>query len=197
MVLDIPFYTSTNKDNCGPLVLKMVLSYFGEEYSLNELSKLEKQLDSGLVWSIGIARAAKKLGFNVRFITISDSTNENEGIEYYTKYSNDRGKVILKELKDEVRMMNIKLEQKNISINELLSYISKDSIPIVLINYNTLLKKEKFVGHFVPLLGHDNNSIYIHFTNVKPYMKIEKKIFLEAWESKGTDKDTVIIYRKK
>jgi hypothetical protein len=60
MKIPVPFYESEKDTDCGPLALKMALEYLGANYSKSELSEHEKQLDTGLVWSVGIARAAKK-----------------------------------------------------------------------------------------------------------------------------------------
>ena len=51
MNINVPFYESKKDADCGPLALKMALSYFGEEYDFEELSKLMKRLDSGMVWT--------------------------------------------------------------------------------------------------------------------------------------------------
>ena len=76
---------SEKNTDCGPVVLKMVLEYFGENHSIEEISRLEKRLESGLVWSSGIALASKKLGFPVRFASITNFIPED--IEYYINYN--------------------------------------------------------------------------------------------------------------
>jgi uncharacterized protein YvpB len=84
-------------------------------------------------------------------------------------------------------------------LDELFSYIDVESIPIVLINWYIIAGKQGFSGHFVPVTGYDKNHVYIHnpgLANPKPFMEIDKKIFKKAWESKGTDKDSIIIYSK-
>lgn len=64
--MKIPFYKSEKDIDCGPIALKMVLEFLGQEHTVKELSNLERQLDTGLVWSMGIARAAKKIGFSYK-----------------------------------------------------------------------------------------------------------------------------------
>jgi len=199
MKLKVPFYKAKKDVDCGPLALKMVLEYFGEKYSIDELSKLEKRLDAGTVWSAGIARAAKKLGFDVKIISTSNFDLEEDDIEYYKKYANNKGKIILKELIEELKGLGVKIQEKDMSLNELLIFVSKDSIPIVLINWYVLTGKEGFNGHFLPITGYDEENIYVHnpgLASAMPYLAIKKDLFTKAWESKGTDKDTIIIYRK-
>jgi len=198
MKLNVPFHKSIKDTDCGPLALKMVLEYFGEKHSFEELAKLERTVDAGLVWSLGIARAAKKLGFNVKFISSSNFSLEDD-IDYYKKYANDKAKIILKELNDELKKLNVKIEEKQMKLDELLGFVTKNSIPIVLVNWFVLSGKQGYNGHFVPVTGFDEKNVYVHnpgLVNAMPHFPINREIFLKAWESKGTDKDTIIIYRK-
>ncbi len=198
MKLNVPFHKSIKDTDCGPLALKMVLEYFGEKHSFEELAELERTIDAGLVWSLGIARAAKRLGFNVKFISSSNFSLEDD-IDYYKKYANDKAKIILKELNDELKKLNVKIEEKQMKLDELLGFVTKNSIPIVLVNWFVLSGKQGYNGHFVPVTGFDEKNVYVHnpgLADAVPHFSIKREIFLKAWESKGTDKDTIIIYRK-
>ena len=197
--INVPFYKSKKEADCGPLALKMILKYFGENHSFEELSELEKALDSGMVWSLGIARAAKKLGFPVKFISDKNFNFEEDEIDFYKKYADNKAMLILKKLKKDAKKLGIKIQKKNIPIEELLTYVSKNSIPIVLINWYVISGKRGFNGHFLPITGYDNKKIYVHnpgLASAQSYLPIKRELFLKAWESKGTNKDTIIIYRK-
>jgi len=98
MKIPVPYYKSKSDTDCGPLVLKMVLEYFGEKYSFEEISKSERQVDSGLVWSAGIARASRDFGFRTKFISMTNFDHEYSDIDYYKKYSNDDAMIVLKEV---------------------------------------------------------------------------------------------------
>jgi len=200
MLLDVPFYASTQDTDCGPLALKMALAYLGEEHSFNKLSKLERQLSTGLVWSAGIARAARKLGFKVIMSSTTNFTPEEDDIEYYKKYAKDKGMIILKELIKEIRTQGVEIREENMSLNELLHYVTEDSLPIVLVNWYVIAGKEGFSGHFLPVTGYDETHVYVHnpgLANAKAHLPLTRELFVKAWESKGTDKDTIIIFRKK
>ena len=198
MKIDVPFHKSIKDTDCGPMVLKMALEYLGEKHSFEELSKLERQLDTGMVWSVGIVRATKKLGFNVKFISTTNFSYE-EDIDYYNKYANSKSMLVLKELQEEIKELGINVEEKDLQLSELLAYVSKDSVPIVLLNWYVIAGKEGYNGHFVPVVGYDQENVYIHnsgLANAQAYLPIKKELFLKAWESKGTDKDTIIISKK-
>lgn len=198
MKIKVPFYASKKDTDCGPMVLKMALAYLGEEHSFEELSKLELQIDTGLVWSLGIARAAKMLGFPTKIISKTNFSHD-EDIEFYKKFKGDKGMLILNKLKKEIKKLKIIVEEKDLSLNDLLSFVSKDSIPIVLVSWNVLKNKEGFQGHYLILTGYNKKNIYVHNPGIEKaaaYMPIEKELFKKMWEHKGTDKDTIIIYKK-
>src|SRR3989344_719127 len=153
MKIKVPFYKSKKDTDCGPLALRMALDYLGEKYTFKKIAKEEKQIDTGLVWSVGIARAAKVLGFPVKFISTTNFNPEENGIDYYKKYSHNKAKIVLKELSDEIKKIGIEVQERNISLEELLSYVSENSIPIVLVNWNVIAGKEGFNGHFLPITG--------------------------------------------
>ena len=107
--------------------------------------------------------------------------------------------ITLNEIKKEINDFGVKVEERNMNLEELLNYASKNSIPIVLLNWFIVNNKDGFHGHIVPITGYSKENIYVNNPRrLKPKVnfQIERKKFLEAWESKGTDKDCVVIYRK-
>ena len=199
MKISVPFYKSKKDIDCGPSALRMALAYFGERYTLKKISQEERQINTGLVWSVGIARASKILGFPTKFISTTNFSHEESDIDYYKKYSNNKAKIILRELSEEIKKIGVDVQEKNMTLEELLSYVSKNSIPIVLVNWYIIAGKDGFSGHFVPVTGYDEENVYIHnpgIASAMPYLPMKRDVFLRAWESKGTDKDAVVIYRK-
>lgn len=198
MKIKVPFYKSKKDTDCGPLALKMTLAYFGKRYSFGKIAKEEKQTDTGLVWSSGIARASKVFGFPTKFISASNFSHEENDIDYYKKYAHNKAKIVLKEIYVEIKKFGVDVQERNMPLEELLSYVSENSIPIVLVNWFVIAGKEGFNGHFLPITGYDKINVYVHnpgLANARAYLPIKKEIFLKAWESPGTDKDSIIIYR--
>jgi len=199
MKLSVPYFKSKKDTDCGPLALKMALEYLGESHPFQLISEYEKQIETGLVWSVGIARASKKFGFPTKFISTSNFNPEENDIEYYKKYSNNNAMLVLKKLSDEIKEIGVEIQEKNMPLEELLTFVSDDSIPIVLINWYVISGKDGFSGHFLPVTGYDEHHVYVHnpgMKNAQEFLPIARDIFLKAWESKGTDKDTIIISRK-
>lgn len=199
MKLSVPFYKSKKDTDCGPLALKMALAYLGEKHILKKISQEERQIDTGLVWSVGIARASRIFGFPTTFISTTNFNLKESDIDYYKKYSHDKAKIILKELSEEIKKIGVDVQERNMTVEELLSYVSENSIPIVLVNWYVIAGKEGFSGHFFAVTGYDGENVYVHnsgIANAMPYLPIKRNVFFQAWESKGTDKDTVVIFRK-
>ena len=198
MKLNIPFYKSKKDTECAQRALQMVLEYFGKKYSIRELSSLTRQLPSGMTWTAGIARAAKKLGLNARIISNSNFSHKRNNIEYYKEHAKEMD--TLYSLIKENKQLNIQSKETSLSIDQLTNLITKTSIPIVLINWHTLTKKEKYHGHFLTISGYDNENIYVHnpgIASAQAFMPIKKELFKKAWESKGTDKDLILISKPK
>ena len=197
MIIRVPYNRSRKDTDCGPLALKMVLKHFGQHYSFEKIAKEEKQIYTGLVWSCGIARAARKLGFNAKLISTSNFSHEEDDIEYYKKYADNKAMIVLKELAEEVSDIS---EERDMSLDELLSFVTQDSLPIVLVNWAVIAGRCGFSGHFLPVVGYDEENVYVHnpgLAMAQRYMPIKRDLFVKAWESKGTDKDTVVVFRER
>ncbi|PIN89524.1 hypothetical protein COU57_06020 [Candidatus Pacearchaeota archaeon CG10_big_fil_rev_8_21_14_0_10_32_14] len=199
MKLPIPFIPSRKDTDCGLVAPMMAFQYFGKKYSFDNISIETKQLESGMVWSLGIARASAKLGYKTKYFS-SSITDLHSDLDFYKKYANDKAMLVLKDLQEESSKLGVQIVEKSLSLEELLSFVTEDSIPIVLLNWFVISGKDGYFGHFVPLTGYDEKFIYIHnpgMKNPQEFMPIEKSLFQKAWESKGTDKDTIVIYREK
>jgi len=202
MKLNVPLFAQTSLLNCGPTALRMVLAYFDKDYGLDLLSKLVRIQDGKGVSTIKIAIAASELGYKVKFYSISLTFNQsNMELDYYKKYGDLTRVHESEKLCEEAKKKRIELQERSISLEELLSFITEDSIPIVLLNWSVVVgKKEKgYVGHFVPVVGYDDNNIFVHnqdTNNPQAFVAIPKNIFEEARKAKGTDEDIAIIYRK-
>ena len=199
MKLDVPFYAAKRDTDCGPLALKMALEFFGEEHSFDDIATAQKALPSGLVWSIGIARAATKHGFFAKFFSCENFNLDDNDIAYYEEHANNEARKILRDLLLEAKDLDIAMEQKDLGLEDLLSYVSHDSLPIVLVNWFVLGGVSGFNGHFLLVTGFDEEFVYVHnpgLASAQAHLPIRRDLFLKAWESKGTDKDTVVICKK-
>jgi len=200
MKINVPFFKQTNSFNCGPFALKMVLAYFGEDFDIQLLEeKVGIKKDKG-IYTIQIATASELLGYKTKFYSKHLGINpENLKMDFYKKYAEefkDSDKIFF-----DAKSAGVEIYEKTLSLENLLKFVSKDSIPIILLDWNLITSKEEkgYQGHFVPIIGYNTKSVYVHnhgLNNPKEFMEISRKLFDKARKAKGTDEDLLIIHRK-
>jgi hypothetical protein len=198
MKFKIPFFRQTNLLNCGSATLKMVLDYFSYPIPLEKIERRMKIKEGKGIYTTQIAYASKIFGFKTEFYTKSlNLDKEHSDLEFYKKYGDNSGEKWIKE----TEKIGVKIQEKGFELKEILNKISRKSVAIVLVDWNIILGKEEkgYQGHFVPIVGYNQEGILIHNSGLndgKPNMRVKKEIFDKARKAKGTDEDIVFIYRK-
>ncbi len=200
MRLNVPFYPQTTEMNCGPCALRMVLAFFGEDIPIQILEQRTGIKEGKGVMTIQIATAAALSDHRTEFYSKHLAMNpENLKMEFYQKYSDltsDSEKLIADALK-----AGVKMEEKTISLKEVLARVTPHSIPIVLLDWNIIKGiRGKYQGHFVPIVGYDEKNVYVHNHGlIQPtlFLQIARELFEEARVALGTDEDIVIVYKEK
>ena len=201
MKLEIPFFKQTSALDCGPSALRMFLSYLGKDEGIKVLEARTGIKEGKGISTIQIATAAASSGFRTDFYSKHILFNEQHlKLDFYKKYS-DMDLNQSKKLVEEAKASGVNVRERTLSLEELLRFVKRDSVPIVLIDWNTIKdKKEKgYQGHFGPVVGYDEQNIYIHnhgLNDTQEFMPVPKKTFDEARKAEGTDEDIVIVYRK-
>lgn len=205
MKLEIPFFNQTTPQNCGPSVLRMVLAYFGEDVGIEILEAKTGREEGKPIFTIQIGTAAASLGYKTDFYSKHVSFHEeNLELDYFKKYRDedlDQSKKLVERLVEDAKAAGVNIQERTMSLEELLSFLTKDSIPIVLIDRNIIenKKEEGYKGHFVPLVGYNKQNVIIHKSGLKDtqeFMPVKREIFDKARKAKGTDEDIIVIYRK-
>jgi hypothetical protein len=201
MRLEVPFYKQTSELGCGPTALKMVFSFFGEDLHIGVIEEKAEVSKVNSVSTVQLAIASAKLGFKTKFYSTSVLFNEEHNkLDFYKKY-NLVDLECSKKLVEEAKGLDVDVQERSIPFKELISFVSKDSLPIVLLDWNVVKGVDKsYLGHFVPVVGYDERNVYVHnqgFENPTAFLPIERSIFDKARKAKGTDEDIVTVYRKK
>jgi len=173
----------------------MALDFFNLSQSFEKIAAEEKRLPSGMVWTAGIARAAHVFGLSVKFFS-TNFTQPSSDLDFYKKYATDQSMLVLAELMRDLAIWNIPLVQRELALDELLSHIATDELPIVLLNWNRVHQKPGFQGHFVPVVGFDKDTVLVHHPGLAtptPFMQIPRAVFDQARRDSGTDMDTVLL----
>lgn len=200
MRLEVPFYKQTTKLNCGPAALRMVLAYFGKDPGLEILEQRTGIKEGKGISTIQIAIASVLSGYQTDFFSKHIYFNEeNLKLEFYQKYSDVAQQS--KQLVEDAQKAGVKIEEKGLSLEELLERINRDSLPIILLDWNIIkgTKDKGYQGHFVPVVGYDEKNIYVHnhgLDNPTPFLSVKRDVFEEARKANGTDEDIIIIHRK-
>jgi len=198
MRLNVPFYKQTTDLNCGSAALKMILAYLGKDFNIEELEEKTGIKPGKGVYTIQLANAAKSFGFEVDYYTKNLGFNEEHlKHEFYQKYSEmdleQSNRFTL-----EAKKLGVNLNERTISLEEISRRITENSVPLILLDWNIVKNKKGYQGHFVPIVGYDNENIYVH--NPGPNdegesFPIPKEIFEKARKADGTDEDVAIIYK--
>ncbi len=196
MKLDVPFYKQTTLLNCGPTALRMALSFLDKDPGIKILEQKSELKEGKGLFTIQIAIAAASLGYKSKFFTTSASFNEeNLKLDFYKKYAEDSKAV--EGYLNKAKKLNVIIKERSISLKELLSYVNKDSLPIALLNWNVIINKEGYLGHFVPVIGFSKDSVILHNPGIKyseAFIYVKNRVFEEARKSIGTDEDIVVVY---
>ena len=198
MKLEVPFYPQTSATNCGPAALQMVLAYFGKQLRLKQIED-SAGIESGKgLYTIQLAIAAARFGFSVRFYTTSLGLNPaHADMTFYKNYAS-MNESRMASLVCAARSAGIVLEERTVPLKELLSYVHRDSLALGLLNWNTVKGVDEYQGHFVPVVGYDDEFVYVHNSGLgsgQSFVPIERRLFDKARKAAGTDEDVLVITR--
>jgi len=201
MKLDVPFYLQTTPFDCGLTALRMILTYIDKDIDLEILKHQNNIKDNEAILTIQIAITAQLLGYKTTFFSKQINFNEsNLSLDFYKKHPNilQKSKELIKKAED----IGVKLEEKHLSLKEILEKIKEDCGAIILLDWNIVNKVENkgYQGHFVPIVGYDEENIYVHnhgFNNPTKFLAIKIGIFEKARKAEGTDEDIVFIHKFK
>ncbi|MGM5480064.1 MAG: peptidase C39 family protein [Nanobdellota archaeon] len=197
MQLDVPFKKQSPSVTCGPTSLYLVLRYFGIDITPEDIKQQSHQLSSGLTFCKGLCLSAIKNNLRVLYVTRDDSlpTTYND---YFKRTINEDGKILFETISQELDSLGV-VVKKDISLQQLLTQLTQDTLVIVTLNWNLIRGKKGFGGHFVTLVGYDDNHVVVHNTGAgtpESNKRIPKDLFEKAWADKGSDKNSIFISTK-
>lgn len=201
MRIEVPFFKQTTPLNCGPTALRMVIAYFEGDPGIEQMEEKTRLLEGKALFTIQIAIAASLKGYGSEIYSKQISFNqENMDLDFYKKYADNVEKESEK-LIDDAQKAGVKICETVLPLDKVLESLNPNSVPIVLLDWNVVTgQTEKgYQGHFVPLVGYDDTSVYVHNPggdSSGAFMRIEKEVFDTARRAVGTDEDIVVVKRK-
>lgn len=203
---DVPFYTNDqNGVQCMQVAMQCVLEYFlQKKFSLEELDTLTNRTDKHWTFTTQIVSVLYDLGLDVTYYSKTNIALMLEGKSFLRSQYGDQYEHILQYTDVDAMIHSVKkLSSYNLFTQKILTQedfeycLDQGSIPMALIDYNTLIQKPGiYHGHFVVITGYDEHSIYFHESgpkNAKAHTSVPKDIFLNAFNANGTDNDCVIV----
>ncbi len=200
MKLEIPCYEQASTFDCGVVSLKMIFDYFQSGISLEEIQKFANVKENKGATIIQLAIAAKKLGFDTSLYSIDEEFDEtNLELEFYKENADLELYKNINKLLAEMKSLGVSLVVGELKLDKLLSMLSKDSMLLILLDFNVIRGEEGYRGHFVPIVGYDDENVYVHNFGkefVEPNLAIKRDVFDKARKAKGTDQDLLVIRGK-
>ncbi len=217
VLLDVPFFVNTGDGNrCAQVALQCALKYYlGKDIPVEELDRLTGRKEGKWTSTFQIVAVAWDLGLDVRYYSkspIEPYTHTEEEIVKYTRETfPNAAETILKHsdlpvmLEKATHLTKLNLfEKRLLSFQEIEKHITQNHLPLLCIDYAKIAidksKYPNYSGHFVPMVGFDNESVFYHESGPKNPLanrQVPKKDFIDAWNAEGTDNDVVIVYGKR
>jgi hypothetical protein len=174
--MQVPFFLS-QKRNCAQAAMMSALKVRlpEREFSFEELNELTRHEEKELTLPTQIVLACRKLGVPVEYFIkdpmLCDPTDIEQLRQASKKFYGEFAENLLSSINlEKVAEINKEvfadeLSQKKPSrppLEFLLKKIDSGRIPIVLLNYDSFLKVNRFGGHYIPLVGYDSTGIIYH-----------------------------------
>ncbi|KAK3750065.1 hypothetical protein RRG08_018362 [Elysia crispata] len=203
--------------DCGLACVSMVLRALGESPSEVYTKDLDAMECGESIWTIDLAYILRRHNIPLEFYTITLGVNSDHSKKpfYQSHFNRDESRVNL--LFQKSTQQGICVQERSLTIEELLNHVQQDSPAIVLVNQSYLhclscadskarkcwdcltLCQKPYCGHFVVLCGFDRTKDLVFYrdpdSNCPEVCQIHTKAFDKARFSDGTDEDVIIILR--
>lgn len=195
IIKNVPFYpNSSDNTHCFQAGLKMILKFFmpDKDFSFEELDKISMKKEGLWTWPMAALIWMQENGFDVVDIEIFD----------YRRFIDEGEMYLSEEFGEEVCAAQVKNsdidQEREISMKFLEEIVIKKEIPktedimelmrngyIVAVNVNSkaLSGKSGYDGHFIVIVGFDNDNFVIHDPGLPGVRnkKVPFEVFERAW----------------
>ena len=200
MKLDVPFFAQSTPLDCGSTALRMIFAFLGKNVPIDEINKAVGIQDGKAVSTVRLAITATNFVFRTEFFSKSLFLNEeNLSLDFYKNFG-DLQLAESKQLISKALAQGVVLFERTLSLNDIKSRLNEDCLAVVLLDWNVVLHRAKgYQGHFVPIVGFDETSLFVHNQDMSdpvPFYPIRSTVFEQARKAQGTDEDILFIAKK-
>jgi hypothetical protein len=171
---DVPFFENTDDNtHCFQAVIRMTLAFFepGNVYTWKKLEQHTAKVDGLWTWPTAGILWLHNTGYTTTLIELFDYNEFVRGPESYLHKLFGAevadAQIQHSDLKQEVALAK-QLLASDISIHrtpalgDIIKSLSKEHLVIANVNARALYGKEGYSGHFVLLIGYDDNGLFLH-----------------------------------
>ena len=191
----VPFYSNTSDNtHCYQASIKSVLKYFFPEktFSFEELDKLSEKKEGLWTWGQRATINMIKMGFDVVDIDLWDIDEfVKTGRSYLLKkFGKEVAEIQAKNSDLEAARKNYKefgdynVHKNRIAeIEDIKALLKKGYLVCCNVNSRALNNVKGYSGHFVVILGYDENNLFLHDPGLPPQKdrKVSLPQFIKAW----------------
>lgn len=164
MIIQVPLFKQTNSLSCGPTALRMVLAYFGYDFSEEYITGTIGGLKKYGVRAISLRDFASKLGFKTTCFSFNKKLS--------------KGKAVIKKPKKD----------------DILNFIKKGIPVIVAVRYSILYNKHTLqLGHFIVITAFESGVFCFNDPRDGKEHKIAEDDFLFAWHNNILDSSAYLL----
>ena len=195
IIRNVPFFPNTaDNTHCLQAVLKMILKYFEpqKDYSFEELNILSDKAPEKWTWATRALINLHKMGY--RLVNMEDFD--------YQKFSQNGEKYLIKKFGKKIacqQMTHSNIKKEMVDAKEFVEifgndfvlpetknikrFIDSNYLVGCNINANILNKEPDYCGHFILVIGYDDQNIFIHDPGAPPIpnRQVILSDFTSAW----------------
>jgi hypothetical protein len=170
----------------------MVLKYFypSGKFDIEDVARKSVKHEKYGTTTIGLAKALREYGLRVDFYCRNidgEALSDEDREQFLKKY----GDYTLKErgIREKARGLGVNIVEKDVKLHNIEKALREERMVIPLVNWEVLTDNKGYQGHFIVMIGFDDENIFFH--NPGPYhpeanMRATKELMEKARSYRGT-----------
>lgn len=185
VMFEIPHYPQTEDFTSAAASAMMVLKFINPNFPFKKEQEYDiwQEAVNGSVWhgsKYGLAYALAKRGASVLIVSNTKDEGYDKKLAVYENINLDTLTASYNEIKQKAANQNVEEEHSVITINTIKKALSSNSIPIVLIDANTINPYMESSPHWVVVKGYDKDAFYINDPYSDNTITLDQEIFKSA-----------------
>ena len=182
VMFDIPHYPQTEDFTSSAACAMMVLKYINKNFQFKKEQEYDiwQEAVNGSVWhgsKYGLAYALAKRGAGVSIVSNMKEEGYDRKLAVYENINLDTLTASYNEIKKKAEAQSVTEDHNVVTINGIKRALSGNTIPIVLIDANTINPYMESSPHWVVVKGYDKDAFYINDPYSDNTITLDPEIF--------------------